>query len=63
MRNNLQHPDITATERTGYPRRMELFALCDECCDPIYIGDEYYEIRGYQFCSWCVENMKKEAEE
>ena len=55
---NLQHPDITAAERTGYPRgrEPEVFAQCEYCGDDIYIGEDYYDIHGYKYCWHCMQN-------
>lgn len=59
----LQHPDITAAERTGYPRGMEpqIFTTCDWCGAEIRIGDDYYNIHGEILCTQCVDDCKGEA--
>lgn len=59
----LQHPDITAAERTGYPRHRQprVFTTCDWCGTEIQEGDEYYEIHGEILCAECVNECRKEA--
>lgn len=62
---DLQHPDITAAERTGYAfgKEPKVFCYCEECGGEIYFGEDYYQIRDSCFCKWCVEHtMLKEAE-
>lgn len=39
-----------------------IFALCRECGEPIYDGDEYYEIDGRNYCEACVLNGYRTAE-
>lgn len=39
-----------------------VFALCRECGEPIYDGDEYYEIEGRCYCEACVLNAYRTAE-
>lgn len=34
---------------------------CAWCGEPIYIGDEYYEISGDQVCTDCMDDCKKKA--
>ena len=57
----LQHPDITAAERTGYPRQPRVFTTCDWCGTEIREGDEYYDIHGEILCAECVNECRKEA--
>lgn len=61
---NLQHPDITAAERTGYALGNEPhdYLECDWCGGFIYLGTEYYDIHGEILCASCVEDCKKEHE-
>ena len=61
----LQHPDITAAERTGYPRGRQprVFTDCDWCGAEIQEGDEYYDIHGEILCAECVNECRKEAGE
>lgn len=40
---------------------------CDECNEPIYVGEDYYDVEGYRLCEYCVmdwleKNCKMEAE-
>ena len=53
----LQHPDITAAERTGYPygRAPKPAFCCDECGQDVYVGESYYALDGRRFCRKCVE--------
>lgn len=53
---DLQHPDITAAERTGYRRsryRPRVFTTCDWCGRNINESDEYYYIHGEIICCDC----------
>ena len=59
----LQHPDITATERTGYPRRHapKVYCRCDWCDGEIRYGDEYFNIHGEILCFDCGTDCLKRA--
>ena len=54
---NLQHPDVTAAERTGYaPGRAPAAAFrCDECGEDVRVGEAYYEVGARRYCRRCVE--------
>ena len=60
----LQHPDVTAAERTGYPRSLapRVFTTCDWCGEDIRIGDDYYDVHGEILCCECVEACRTIAE-
>lgn len=36
--------------------------VCSGCGDPIYDGDDYWDIMGEQWCSRCIDESKKVAE-
>jgi len=59
------HPDITAAERTGYPRRIEPVSHleCDWCGQKICGGDEYFDIHGEILCFDCGTDCLRRAEE
>ena len=53
----LEHPDVTAAERTGYARGHEplVFCSCSECGEPIYYGDYAVRVTGFGWiCTDCV---------
>ena len=62
---NLQHPDITAAERTGFPRRKQpaTWMTCDWCGVTIRYGDEYFDIHGEIICFDCGTDCLKRAED
>lgn len=35
---------------------------CDECSEPIYVGDDYYRISEDKYCVQCMDDMKCTAE-
>ena len=36
--------------------------ICSGCGQPIYEGEDYYEILGEQFCDNCILDARKEAQ-
>ncbi len=51
----LQHPDITAAEATGYPEPyMHSRLHCERCGCGIYEDMPYYEIEDKPLCPDCV---------
>lgn len=40
----------------------EVFARCEICGEPIYDGEDYYEIDGQRYCEDCVYDARKTAE-
>ena len=56
----MQHPDITAAERTGYPCNREPigYLTCDWCGENIYLSEDYYDIHGEILCVECVNECK-----
>ena len=36
---------------------------CSLCGEPIYVGDDYYEIHGDAICEVCIDDSKKFAED
>lgn len=62
---DLQHPDITAVERTGYRRsryRPRIFTTCDWCGKTILDGDEYFDVHGEILCDECMSDCRRYAE-
>lgn len=55
----LQHPDITRTLATGYPKPYKTL-LCDTCKDEIQPNETYGECDGRLICSDCIEDEWKE---
>lgn len=39
----------------------EAAIYCDECGEPIYEGEDYYEIREVVYCERCIEDMRVTA--
>lgn len=39
-----------------------IFAHCSFCGEPIYDGDDYYEIDDYKYCEACIHDSRKTAE-
>jgi len=55
MYNNLEHPDITATLRTGYPANHKepeppICPVCGRECETVYRAGRYGEIVGCDNC-------------
>lgn len=36
--------------------------VCSGCGDTIYDGDDYYDVLGEQFCTECINGLRKVAE-
>jgi len=36
--------------------------ICSGCGEPIYDGDDYWDLVGEQFCEGCIEDSRKVAE-
>lgn len=63
---DLEHPDVSAIERTGYARGHEPKALhfCSECGDPIFVGDYALRVPGWGWiCEDCVHDGMEEISE
>ena len=41
------------------PENDEVYDCCDECGNPIYDGDSYYEIDGRFICDDCMQDKYK----
>ena len=54
--NNLHHPAITAIERYGYPKPQKVIHQCSWCGEPIYDGEDCYDMRPYGYCCECCLN-------
>lgn len=62
---NVEHPDITAMERTGYPTFMDddySHIYCDHCGRALEHDERYYHIRGENICLDCLDNYEEFAE-
>ena len=61
---NIEHPDITAMERTGYPTFAQPtgYTYCDVCGRPMEHEERYYRIRGENICVDCLEDYEEYAE-
>lgn len=35
--------------------------VCSGCGDPIYDGDDYWDLMGEQWCENCIDDARKEA--
>lgn len=40
------------------PPKPEVIAICMECGEAIYAGDEWYTIEGIDYCEECVNRFK-----
>lgn len=60
MRRNLEHPAITRTLRTGYPREYSDPRLC-ECCGENPIDESCWEVDGLEVCTACMLAMARET--
>lgn len=36
--------------------------ICESCGQPIYVGEEYYDISGCAYCETCINNARREAD-
>lgn len=41
---------------------LQIVYYCSDCGEPIYEGDDYYEIAGDIICEKCIDNYKHTAE-
>lgn len=64
---NLQHPDITRAEWTGYPSSVRIVFVCPDCESDILHGQTVYTMDGRSICERCfierVQEMVEEAPE
>lgn len=42
--------------------KAKVVDVCDECCNFIYEGDEYYHIASKDICIDCIDDFKQIAE-
>ena len=62
--NDLEHPDITAAQLTGYPERKkrQIVQTCDICGETLDQCERFIqipEISNLRVCESCVENLWK----
>ena len=63
---NLEHPDVSAAQRTGYARGREpkVAAFCSECGEPIFVGEIFLRISHFGcICHDCVDANWREDED
>lgn len=61
----IEHPDITAIQRTGYPRwcpDAEPTMFCDNCGAELMRGDKFYRVHNECFCVDCMEGWEDVVE-
>ena len=46
----------------GWDEEERVAFHCDCCSEPIYIGEDYYEIDDIKICEDCIRDYKKTAE-
>lgn len=62
---NIEHPDITAMERTGYPTFMDddySHIYCDKCGRLIERGESFYNVFSHNICRDCLGECEEFAE-
>lgn len=47
------HPAIRAAERYGYPKPQKAVHTCSWCDEPIYEGEDCWDLSPY---GWCCQN-------
>lgn len=59
---NLQHPEITEIERSGYPRRYsdEDAETCPWCTGDFVDGERVYFVKGEYICESCFSDWVEE---
>lgn len=45
------------------PPEAEVYTHCDCCGEPIYEGEEYYSINGWEICEECIGSYRRMAGE
>lgn len=55
-RQNPHHPQCPMADDPP------IYAHCEACHEPIYEGDEYYEIDDHNYCEACVRGGYRTAE-
>lgn len=59
MYDNIEHGWIANNKE----REPEKFCDCDWCFEPIYIGEDYYDLMGDRVCEECVKASRQTAGE
>lgn len=57
MKDDLEHGWLV----NDIEEEAEQAFTCDWCGEPIYDGDEYYDLGGERVCSDCIRNCQKMA--
>ena len=52
------HPAIRAAERYGYPKPQAAIYTCSWCDDPIYDGEECFDLSPYGYCCEACMNQR-----
>ena len=62
---DLEHPDVTAAQLTGYPRRHTRVYVpnCTMCGEPISSAEWYFPYGDELICSNCIDDHKCSAED
>lgn len=50
MKQIPDHPAIRSAERTGYPAQRKVEHTCSWCDEPIYEGDDCFDLSPYGWC-------------
>ena len=57
MNDNLENGWLV----TDKEREPQVYDTCECCGEPIYEGDEYFDICGDKWCEDCIRSCKREA--
>ena len=55
------HMSICDSRCPNSPEPPQVF-ICSGCGEPIYEGDDYWDIFGEQWCTKCIDNARGVAE-
>ena len=59
MRDDLEHGWIVNDRES----ELEKAYTCEWCGDPIYYGDEYYDLGGDKVCEDCIRDCRRTADD
>ena len=62
---DLEHPDITAALKTGYPQRKSTVYVpcCDMCHEPVTNAEWYFAYGDEIICGNCVDGNRHNVED